>query len=556
MEAGDRTIDKWMAAIESGRLQLPRFQRFEAWGPGQVGDLLKTVCDGLPAGAALVLQVGDIPPFKCRPLDDASDGPDRINELLLDGQQRLTALWRGLNDRYENVAFFVGIKRDQNGIRGYAVTPQARYKKNGKPYPLWCDDPTQVLTRGLLPVRLLLPGNRGEQAARDWIKQATPNDLAKEAELTWLVSTLRTRVATFNLPFLFLPLDTEKPVVLDVFIKMNTRSVQLTAFDIIVAEVEGELGQSLHDLVQSLRGDVPEIERYLDPADLVLNVASLLQERAPNQAGYFGVDWGLAIQTWPKLVEGCRKTVELLDQERVLDDARLPSIVPVPVLVALWAQATEQPDGQGNARLLLRRYMWQSFFSNRYEFSAATAALQDYRALLPAIKTGAKTAEAPVFAEQLPSASELLVAGWPKKRDRLGRALLLLSFQGGAIDLADETPITALNVSKREYHHLFPVAYLRRQSIPHSSADLALNCALITWKTNRTISDSDPVDYIKQRANQAALGNEALRARLNSHGIPFEPLASADYETFLTKRAEVLEVGLQQVCRGLRWSPI
>ena len=41
MEAGDRSVERWFNAIAAGRLQLPRFQRFEAWGPSQVADLLK-----------------------------------------------------------------------------------------------------------------------------------------------------------------------------------------------------------------------------------------------------------------------------------------------------------------------------------------------------------------------------------------------------------------------------------------------------------------------------------------------------------------------------------
>ena len=28
----------------------------------------------------------------------------------------------------------------------------------------------------------------------------------------------------------------------------------------------------------------------------------------------------------------------------------------------------------------------------------------------------------------------------------------------------------------------------------------AVNCALITWRTNRTISNKDPIAYLKERA--------------------------------------------------------
>jgi hypothetical protein len=64
----------------------------EAWGYREVTDLLQTVLDGLPAGATLTLEVGDKLPFVSRTVKGAPATGERIAELLLDGQQRITAL--------------------------------------------------------------------------------------------------------------------------------------------------------------------------------------------------------------------------------------------------------------------------------------------------------------------------------------------------------------------------------------------------------------------------------------------------------------------------------
>jgi len=40
-------------------VRLPRFQRLESWSHAEVTSLLESVLRGLPAGAALVLEVGD-----------------------------------------------------------------------------------------------------------------------------------------------------------------------------------------------------------------------------------------------------------------------------------------------------------------------------------------------------------------------------------------------------------------------------------------------------------------------------------------------------------------
>ena len=57
---------------------------------------------GLPAGAALVLAVGDEEKFVSRPVVGAPDFPHKPTEHLLDGQQRITALWRSLHDDYDD----------------------------------------------------------------------------------------------------------------------------------------------------------------------------------------------------------------------------------------------------------------------------------------------------------------------------------------------------------------------------------------------------------------------------------------------------------------------
>lgn len=344
MQARDWTVEEWLSRISSGQVQLPRFQRFEAWGHREVADLAQTVLDELPSGATLILEVGDKPLFKHRPLHTAPKGPERLTELILDGQQRLTALYRSLNDTYEDRTFFVDLSSRDEETGGYGVVSQHRYSKNGQTYPLWANDAKQTLEREYLPLKLLRPGENGASELEKWLEVATDNDDSQQLKLFKLTNQLRTRVAHFNLPYLFLPVGMEKPTVLSVFVKMNTRQVRLTAFDIVVAEVEAETGESLHDLVSSLNGQVPKLSRYGEPSDLVLDASSLLQGRPPNQAGYFGINWSEMIGQWDDLVSGAKQAVAFLEQERVLDQDRLPSRAPLAPLIALWAHAPDSPD--------------------------------------------------------------------------------------------------------------------------------------------------------------------------------------------------------------------
>jgi hypothetical protein len=201
-------------------------------------------------------------------------------------------------------------------------------------------------------------------------------------------------------------------------------------------------------------------------------------------------------------------------------------------------------------------YVWRAFVTDRYESAAATAAFQDYQVLFPSIADGrADVPTGGIFDLDLPIPEELLTAGWPRNRARLARAILCVSFRRGALDIADGRPISFENVKGREYHHLYPVGFLRKLGVDEESASRALNCALITWLTNRVISDKPPVDYLRERIDQAALGEEEIRARVATHAIDFGDLASGDFERFMERRAAAIAEAFTTLSGGAEWPP-
>src|SRR5687768_16478110 len=89
-----RAVDDMIERIEEGRLALPQFQRDFVWRPPQVVDLLLSVARRWPTGTFLFL---DGPQdFAARPLDEAPSLTS-AEELILDGQQRMTALYHALS---------------------------------------------------------------------------------------------------------------------------------------------------------------------------------------------------------------------------------------------------------------------------------------------------------------------------------------------------------------------------------------------------------------------------------------------------------------------------
>ncbi|HEV7282262.1 MAG TPA: DUF262 domain-containing protein, partial [Pirellulaceae bacterium] len=82
--------------VDSGRLQLPDFQRDYVWGDDDVRSLIASIAKGFPVGALLTLETGGIVRFKPRTLAGVEGSSATADELLMDGQQRMTSLYQAM----------------------------------------------------------------------------------------------------------------------------------------------------------------------------------------------------------------------------------------------------------------------------------------------------------------------------------------------------------------------------------------------------------------------------------------------------------------------------
>lgn len=556
INAQNRTLPDWFTRIRTRQTVLPRFQRFEAWSHAPVTQMFNTILQGLPVGAVLILEIGNDEPFVSRPIVGAPTDGERINEHLLDGQQRLTGLWRGLHNNYDDRTYFVFLKPDEETETPYFVDSIGRWKQQGDQVsrPFWANKPVEQWNRKMIPLDLCAPGDEAHRRYREWAKEAIADQDERE-DVGEIRSKIRETLATFNLPYLSLPVTTSKETALDVFIKMNTSAAPLKTYDIVVAQVEAGMGQSLHDLVADAKVSCPSISNYYDVEDLVLYASALLQSKPPTNKTYLASDFGNQLMAhWAELMEGISKTAVFLEEERIFDANRLPTDIVVPVLTALWARAPKGLDAEGRARNILRKYVWRAFFSNRYEKSTNSRAFTDCLELQDFIRD--TSASNPIIFDEaqfpLPHVEELMHAGWPTKKDRLARAILALALREGGHDLADGSTASRANLSQREYHHLFPDAHLQELGFEAETIYRSLNCALITWRTNRNISAKKPERYLAERRDGTDLGDDEIRWRLGKHLIPMDEMVAGDYPEFLRKRADMVQSRMTELCnKGL-----
>jgi hypothetical protein len=607
IKAKDRELELWYKRIKDGEIKLPRFQRFEAWDKWRISSLLNNIVHNLPLGITLILEIGKDEEFLSRYIATAEiikEIKPKVFEHLLDGQQRLTAIWRALNNNYSTETYFLYIREydivwekeeddDEELGTGVQVYGETRWKKKDESImPRWADDPEECFKRGCIPIQLLRPEDIGPEK-EDWINKAIDHRKPKsgadnyeheiglfyqfKSKLMSLIDQYRETVKHYNLPYLALPSDTPKQVALNVFINMNTNSKPLSQYDIIVAEIEGLKDQSLHDLQSKLDADYPGVKNYFDLSYLILNTSALIQDKIPNNRGIWDMDKKELVANWDKMSIGLDKMSQFLKQHKIFDEYRLPTNAVLAVLAALFTHIPEKGDRAGAIKILLKKYLWSSFFTFRYEKSAASRAYMDY-SMLKNIITGKQKTDNSLYTEidvpvlnrsqfPLSTVDELLNVIWPKYVTIRGRGILAVANYCGALDFADGSPISETNISKREYHHIFPDALIEEAN-EHLDEPLrssvALNCALITDTTNRNIGRKEPLAYLKERYQWAT--ETIINQRLQSHLIPKNELAAGSYEglngidkahkikndfdSFIAKRAKLIHNAVQRLAQG------
>ena len=97
-DSSKESLQSLLQRIHSGQTQLPDFQRGWVWDDDHVRSLLASVSLSYPIGAVMLLQTGNADVrFKPRVVEGVEMlNPPSPDQLILDGQQRLTSLYTAL----------------------------------------------------------------------------------------------------------------------------------------------------------------------------------------------------------------------------------------------------------------------------------------------------------------------------------------------------------------------------------------------------------------------------------------------------------------------------
>jgi len=242
-------LSEYLDWTNSGRIQLPDFQRGYKWEDERIRALLVTVLRGHPLGIVMLLTTGnDQARFKPKPLEGTNVAGGTDPELLLlDGQQRLTSLTQALtgdglvstkDDRgklldrryYVDIAMALeGEDRMDEAVR--SVPGDGVVRSNfGRDIELDLSTEDKELEQGFFPVRLLFSND-----TVTWLFAMADKNQA---------NTFHTRVikpvTTYNIPAIELDKSTSKSAVATVFEKVNTGGLVLNVFELLTATFAGD----------------------------------------------------------------------------------------------------------------------------------------------------------------------------------------------------------------------------------------------------------------------------------------------------------------------------
>jgi len=245
-EPSEMATSTLMKHINERALGLPQFQRLAVWTQKDWIPFLASMLRGRPTGTLLLLECKeDRQEFAPRNIETAPelDLETRLRWLLLDGQQRLTTLYRAFHSDFTtghgavNYEFVIDVKAalDRKDLLDEDFTLT---KKNVVPgFP-------SLAEAGTVTLKVLYASADFENWKHTYVTHhLTPigrnvGDLTQDLDE---VMPGAGKLQDYKFPVLKIEQDTPLDVVVDIFEGMNRRGQQLNQFDLMVAKLYTEL---------------------------------------------------------------------------------------------------------------------------------------------------------------------------------------------------------------------------------------------------------------------------------------------------------------------------
>ncbi|MGW0731623.1 GmrSD restriction endonuclease domain-containing protein [Streptomyces sp. NPDC002851] len=574
--------------VAAGRIQLPDFQRQWKWDDDRIRALLATVTLDYPLGVAMTLETGGEAQFKARPLHGTEVGPRVVPEqLLLDGQQRLTSLFQalksdrpvettGARNRPLRCWYYIDIAKavDDRADRDEAIlsVPEDRVVRGtfgrGTAWDLTTRE--KECASGLFPLNLLFEPEQTGKWQRAYVSGADDRWDLWSAFQAWVIDTVK----GFKVPLIRLPKETRKEAVCSVFERVNTGGVVLNVFELLTATYAGDTqfakrnGGEDFSLIEDWRAtkgklcsDYPVFgtldkdsgqETGLTSLDFLQTIAlvrtyrrkqEFLTEhpRATNapavsckRRDLLHLPLADYTQIAPKTAEALSWVGRFLATQHVFRERDLPygsQVVPLAAIGVILGDAVEEPG----AHERLARWYWCGVLGELYGGVTDTRFVRDVEQVVGWIRDGGPepdTITEATFQEQR-------LHRLTSRNSAAYKGIYALLLKEGAIDwFFHGEPISEQSLIGQyvDIRQVFPKTWFERNGVDGSWMSSIVNKTPLSYRAQQTLGSSLPSVYLPSFERHTGSPGDWFDDIVGTHLIDAKTLRADDFEAFYRDR--------------------
>ena len=566
-----------VSRLREGRYVIPDFQRDFEWEPWDINELMRSIFHDYYIGS-LLLWKGKKENFEalsCEPIY-AFQGEDGRTDIVLDGQQRLTAMYyafmapdKPAPRRRNRFLYFIRVDRFMEEAHDDAFVYD--WTRRGLNI---LKDRTRQFEEHMFPLSVVGAGgwdlsNWVQDYEKHWQKEMGEHE-GTEAETAERHADnakkfgehLKGITDQYQISYIELDQDLELAKVCDIFTQINSRGVRLDIFDLLNALLRPKglrLRQHLWEkaaprleFVETGRTNVYVLQvmsilrqTYCSPKYLYnLIPGSRRQVRGPDgtlQSDVLVADSAAFEDLWEVAVDALKQAIELLRHPQefgAITHQYLPYASILPAFASLQAEAGRLPAEQRlGAQRKIRLWYWASVFTNRYSGAVESTAAQDYRDIRAWFADD--SAEPGLISEFRRGHGNLDLRRETRRGTSVYNGLFnLLILEGPRDWISGNVP----QHGDLDDHHIVPKS-LGGEYALSTSIDTILNRTPLTSVTNReVIRNRLPNAYLPDLIAQNGEA-EVLRV-LESHFISHrafeilvrDPFTPGDFEEFIEER--------------------
>lgn len=568
-ESHDTPLKQLLENVDSGALQLPEFQRGWTWDDDRIRNIIASLSQGYPMGALMQLECGGDVKLKYRPFEGTSVKDVSASFLVLDGQQRLTSLYRSLFskevvttvdarkqplERYYYLDIRKCLDPDEDRLDAIVSVPKSKVitKDIGR------EVVRDLSTLGQELIELCFPANKIFDEY-DWLMPFIEHYGTQSEEFQlWkeFKSNVLDTMTGYVLPVIKLGKETPREAVCKVFENVNTGGVSLTVFELVTAsfatydfDLRGNWDNVVRPRIWGEGLDiVTDVMRGVDATAFLTSMtlySTFLTKRILDKGhtsckkkDVLDLKFEDYQSNLDDLLEGFDMAREFLLGERIFRKRDLPYTTQVIPLAATCAYIGRDKFKLQANKNILRQWLWCGIFGEMYGGANETRYANDIEDLVDAIEgnpSPMRTVNAAYF-------QSIRLLGLQTRNSAAYKGVMALVFREDCRDFIDGEQMTMVKsmMTPPDIHHIFPQAYCQKIGLDKSKWNSIVNKTPLIYTTNRTIGGVAPSKYLPRVLKEGEIDEVELRARIESHLIDYDALAADDFDAYFIDRAKKL----------------